>query len=125
MSESLATATAAPVDGYPVYDFRALGEFQSKMPNLTNLERATAHMLDVVDFTKSPAGMAVYEAWAKKPLPVNPMDAAALMKRIEQRFLALGRPNQETVQAEKSTSGQTGDAAPLSSDGPSTATHGQ
>lgn len=94
MSDSLATATAASVDGYPIYDFRALGEFQAKMPNLTNLERATAHMLDVVDFLKSPSGMVAYEAWAKKTLPENPMDCAILMKKLEQRFLALGRPSE-------------------------------
>lgn len=125
MSASLAEASAASVQGFPVYTMAALGEFQAKMPSLTNTERATASIFDVVDFLKSPVGMGVYSAWAKKPLPVNPVDCFNLMHELQVRFLGQGRQNQEAKAESKTENGLTGDAVPPSSAGATTATPGQ
>ena len=123
MSASLAEASAASVDGYPVYTMAALGEFQAKMPNVTNIERATASVFDVIDFLKSPVGMGIYEAWAKKQLPENPVDALNILHGLQVRFLGQGR--QKTVTAAPQTpAGSTGDAAQPSLGGVTTATHG-
>ena len=124
MSASLAEASAASVDGYPVYTMAALGEFQAKMPNLSNIERATASIYDVVDFLKSPVGMGVYFAWAKKEMPANPVDAMQLMHGLQVRFLGQGRPSQEAKAENQTPVGSTGDAAPPSSAGATTATLG-
>jgi hypothetical protein len=125
MSGSLAEASAASVQGYPLYTMKQLGEFQAKMPSLTNLERATASIFDVVDFLKSPAGMGAYSEWAKKPLPENPVDAFNLMHELQVRFLGQGRPKPQTVTAETANgTGSTGGAAQPSSGGDITATPG-
>lgn len=93
MSADLATASAAPVDGYPLPTMKVMGEFQQKMP-LSPIERACCNIFEVVDWLRSPHGMEVYEAWAKKKLPENPIDATMVMKGIGERFLEQGRPTQ-------------------------------
>lgn len=93
MSADLATASAAPVDGYPLPTMKDIGEFQLKMP-LSSIERACCNVYEVLYWLRSPIGMPFYEAWAKKKLPENAMDADAIMKGIGERFLAQGRPTQ-------------------------------
>lgn len=125
MSASLAEASAASVQGFPVYTMKALGEFQSKMPNLNNIERATASLFDVIDFLKSPTGMLCYQEWAKKTLPENPVDSFNIMHELQVRFLGQGRQNQKAVTAENpNKNGLTGDAAQPSYDGAITVTLG-
>lgn len=96
MSGSLAEASAASVDGYPLYDMKALGEFSTQMPAPPPY-LCSVQPREIVDFLKSPRGMSAYEKWACKKLPINPDDAVLLMVRLQTRFLELGLPKTEAM----------------------------
>lgn len=111
MSDSLATAAAAPVQGYPVYTMDVLASAQASMPGGTWLERSTCSMFDVVDFMKSPIGMQFYEKFAGKKLPINPIDAMNIMCELQVRFLEQGRPKKDNLAENQPKDGSIGAVA--------------